>query len=32
MVESNSTQGLIIISKLYSETRITDEQRETLKG
>lgn len=32
MEGSQSTQGLIIVSKLYSEGRITDEERETLKG
>ena len=29
---SQSTKGLIIISKLYQEGRIDDEQREQLKG
>jgi hypothetical protein len=32
MVESHSTKGLIIVSKLYQESRIDDEQREQLKG
>lgn len=32
MVESQSTRGLIIISKLYQEQRIDDDQREQLKG
>ena len=32
MEGSQSTQGLIIVSKLYSEGKISDEQRETLKG
>jgi len=33
MVEGgNSTRGLIIISKLYQEGRIDDDQREQLKG
>ena len=32
-MESNtSTTGLIIISKLYQEARINDEDRERLKG
>jgi len=34
MVESgnNSTKGLIIVSKLYQEGKIDDDQREQLKG
>jgi len=32
MVESHSTRGLIIISKLYAEGRIDDDQRDQLKG
>jgi hypothetical protein len=32
MVESNSTTGLVIVSKLYSEGVIDDETREKLKG
>jgi hypothetical protein len=32
MVDSHSTRGLIIISKLYQEGRIDDDQREQLKG
>jgi hypothetical protein len=34
MVESgnNSTKGLIIVSKLYQEGKLDDDQREQLKG
>ena len=32
MVEGHSTRGLIIISTLYKEGRIDDDQREQLKG
>lgn len=32
MVESHSTIGLVIVSKLYSEGKIDDESREKLKG
>jgi hypothetical protein len=32
MVEQTSTTGLIIISKLYQEGKINDEDRERLKG
>lgn len=34
MVETsnNSTKGLIIVSKLYQEGKIDDDQREQLKG
>jgi len=29
---SNSTKGLIIVSKLYQEGKIDDDQRDQLKG
>jgi hypothetical protein len=32
MESNNSALGLITISKLYQENRITDEEREKLKG
>jgi hypothetical protein len=32
MESQSSTAGLIIISKLYQEKRINDEDREKLKG
>jgi hypothetical protein len=32
MVESQSTRGLIVISKLFQEGRIDEDQRNQLKG